>query len=851
VPVALRRPRLLLVLALAALVAYVPDVAAAGMPLPAVDLVLLAPAAVIIARRLLGEEHVAVPSEAAAFLALLAVTTASALLATEPAIAVAAIRQTAEYALLVIAMLVLLDRPSWLRRACWAVVLAASLLAALAVVQQVTRTYESDYFGLAGVMEDHGLQRAAGPLDPNFFAMVLLASGALALYLGLSATTRSARLVAGATLGMLLAGAVTTSSRGGSIALAVALLAILVLRRVPLWAVAVVVTGTLMAAVLFLPAGVKERFGHLTPAGEAAVVEQPSDPSVANRYAENVVALKMFRDHPLLGVGPANYSPRYVAYAQRLGFDTGYAGGPYRAHEQEAHNLYLETLAESGVLGGLVLFGTFALALLAAWRARARLPRREALLAEGMFVALLVVLTASIFLHNAYPRYPWIFVGLALAAGRLAGGPQAKHAKRPVAPAAAQPVVAYVMSRFPKISETFILNEILVLERLGVRVEVFPLLSEHEDVRHPEADRLVARAHHAPLLSLKVLGAQAAWLAEAPSRYLRTWWRTLRGSARSREAFLRAFYVVPLAAAYAREMRAAGVARVHAHYATYPALAALVVRELTGIPYGFTAHAHDIYVDRTMLAEKLRGADLVVTVSEYNRCLLRELYGPAAEHVEVVRCGVDPGFFAPRGSARAGAPLTILSVASLEPYKGHADLLCACTLLAARGVAFRLLLVGDGVERARLEALGRDLGLGDAVMFLGRRPRSAVRQLLAEADVFALASVTTASGKKEGIPVALMEALASGVPAVATDVSGVHELVIDGTTGLLVPERRPLALADALETLARDPALCERLGRAGRARVLEEYDLTRNVRRLHALMAAATRWPAPAPEATP
>ena len=242
-------------------------------------------------------------------------------------------------------------------------------------------------------------------------------------------------------------------------------------------------------------------------------MEQPSDPSVANRYAENVVALQMFRDHPLLGVGPANYSPRYVAYAQRLGFDTGYAGGPYRANEQEAHNLYLEALAESGVLGGLVLFGTFALALLASWRARARLPRREALLAEGTLVALLVVLTASIFLHNAYPRYPWIFVGLALAAGRLARGVPAETRERPGRPGDRRLGVAYVMSRFPKISETFILNEILVLERLGVRVEVFPLLSEDEDVRHPEADRLVARAHHARLLSPAVLGAQAAWLA--------------------------------------------------------------------------------------------------------------------------------------------------------------------------------------------------------------------------------------------------------------------------------------------------------------------------------------------------
>jgi glycosyltransferase involved in cell wall biosynthesis len=152
------------------------------------------------------------------------------------------------------------------------------------------------------------------------------------------------------------------------------------------------------------------------------------------------------------------------------------------------------------------------------------------------------------------------------------------------------------------------------------------------------------------------------------------------------------------------------------------------------------------------------------------------------------------------------------------------------------------------VERARLERLAGELGLGGAVTFLGRCPRAAVRELLAEADVFALASVTTASGKKEGIPVALMEALSGGIPAVATDVSGVHELVTHRATGLLVPERDPHALADALEALAGDPALRERLGRAGRALVLEEYDLTRNVCQLYALMAGAAGWPTPALE---
>ena len=396
--------------------------------------------------------------------------------------------------------------------------------------------------------------------------------------------------------------------------------------------------------------------------------------------------------------------------------------------------------------------------------------------------------------------------------------------------------VAYVMSRFPKISETFILNEIIELERSGVPVEVFPLHREHEPVRHREAESLVRRAHYTPLLSREVAAAQAWWLRTSPRRYLGAWWHALRGSVRSPAMFVRAFYVVPLAAAFARVMQASAVQRVHAHYATYPALAAFVVRRLTGLPYSFTAHAHDIYVDRTMLEDKLRDAHVVVTISEYNRRLLRELYGELADRVHVVRCGVDPAFFAPHRPAGPGRPFTILCVASLEPYKGHRHLLRACALLAQRGLDLRCVLVGDGAERPRLERDARALGLGERVAFLGRRPRDAVRDLLAEADAFALASVTTPDGKKEGIPVALMEALGSGLPVVATALSGVHELVVDERTGLLVPEADPEALADALLRLARDPGLRDRLGAAGRAEVLERYDLRRNVRVLRDLL---------------
>ncbi len=394
--------------------------------------------------------------------------------------------------------------------------------------------------------------------------------------------------------------------------------------------------------------------------------------------------------------------------------------------------------------------------------------------------------------------------------------------------------VAYVMSRFPKISETFILNEIIELRRRGVLIEIFPLVREREEVMHPEVADLVRHAHYAPVLSLRVLVSQVAWLVRAPRRYLGAWARVLRGNLRSRAALIRSLYIVPQAATFARELRTLGVEHVHAHYATYPALTAYVIHCLVGLPYSFTAHAHDIYVDRTMLAEKLAAASFAVTISNFNRDLLRRLYGGAADQVHVVRCGVDTDLFRPAPRA-PHAELTVLCVGSLQEYKGQAYLVQACELLVRRGVQLRCLLVGEGRDRRELEHLVGRLGLEQVVSFLGSQPRDVVQRLLGRADVFALPSVTARDGQMEGIPVALMEALASGVPVVASDLSGIGELVEHEGNGLLVPERDAEQLADALSLLADDEDLRQQFGRAGRQTILTSFQLDENVAQLHAL----------------
>lgn len=392
-------------------------------------------------------------------------------------------------------------------------------------------------------------------------------------------------------------------------------------------------------------------------------------------------------------------------------------------------------------------------------------------------------------------------------------------------------------SRFPKLSETFVLDEMVELEARGF--DVLPLALRHETpaVSHPEAPRM-ALLGRAALRGCGTAGAQLRWLRRDRSRYLSTWAGALRGNARSPRFLARAVVVVPLAARLAVVAERQGLERIHAHYATHPALAAWVINRLTGLPFTFTAHAHDIQVDRAMLAEKARAADFVVTISEHNRRLLGG-WLPGVR-VEVVRCGVDPDRFEAVPLRAPGPPgrLRLACVGSLEPYKGHAVLLEALARIDPR-LDVVAELAGDGPARAALERAAIGLDVAHRVRFLGPLARPDVDALLARSDAFVLPSVVTPSGKCEGLPVAIMEAMAAGLPVVASAISGVPELVRHEDTGLLVEQRDPDGLAAAIQRLAADPGLRRRLGRRGRRLVLAEHDRVRNVAALARLLGGA------------
>jgi glycosyltransferase involved in cell wall biosynthesis len=397
--------------------------------------------------------------------------------------------------------------------------------------------------------------------------------------------------------------------------------------------------------------------------------------------------------------------------------------------------------------------------------------------------------------------------------------------------------VAYVVSRFPKLSETFVLYEMVALEQLGVDVDLYPLLRERADLVQPEALPFVRRATWLPFLSARILRSNLRALRRAPGAYLGALWTLVRATLGSPGMLVGGLAIVPKAVHMAELMRRRGVGHVHCHFANHPAVAGLVIHRLTGIPFSFTAHGFDVQVDRHMLREKVAEAAFVVAISEYNRQLILETTrGRWADKVRVIHCGVDTTAIRPPEPGRPpNRTFTVAAVGRLIEVKGFAVLVEACRRLRDLGVDVTCLIVGEGPERVDLERRIRDLRLEGRVRLLGARRRDEVLEVVAGADAVVVPSIWTSDGRREGIPVSLMEAMSLGRPIVASRLSGIPELVDDGESGLLVDARDVGALADAIRRLRDDPGLCQRLGAAGRRRVEADFDLHRNARELAGL----------------
>ena len=393
--------------------------------------------------------------------------------------------------------------------------------------------------------------------------------------------------------------------------------------------------------------------------------------------------------------------------------------------------------------------------------------------------------------------------------------------------------IAYVVSRFPKLTETFVLYELHELRRLGFHVLIMPLQRTRESVIHPEVDRVAEDVLHVRWFSPSLLVANIKWLVQHPVRYISTLSRAMNETWGNGKFWAGALVFFSKAVAFADMVQRRHVVHLHAHFTSHPALVAWVIHQLTGVSYSFTAHGTDLHADQRMLSLKARDAAFAVTISDYNMRFIAERCGAAtAARFSVIRCGVDLATFRPSPRVSRSDAITIVCNASFREVKGHRYLLEACARLHERGIVFRCLFVGYGALRKAIQEQIVRLELEPYVQILGPQTRPEVVRLLGESDIAVLTSVQTRNGSREGIPVALMEAMACGLPVVASRISGIPELVEDGVAGYLVPPKDVDAIALALERLASDPRLRLQMGQAARRRVESEYDLCRNAQQL-------------------
>lgn len=392
--------------------------------------------------------------------------------------------------------------------------------------------------------------------------------------------------------------------------------------------------------------------------------------------------------------------------------------------------------------------------------------------------------------------------------------------------------VGYVLKMYPRYSETFIVNEILALEAAGVAVEIFSLRAP-VDTHFQDAIALV----RAPVTYLGTDRPKSDELWTALSRagaQIPQMWHELR-VAESEEA--RDVYQ---AALLATEIRTRGLQHLHAHFATVATTVARLAARFAGLSYTFTAHAKDIFHEDTRrddLERKLTDAAATVTVSDYNVAYLRGEYGSVAAGVERIYNGIDLARFSYERPIER--PRRVVAVGRLVEKKGFSDLLEACARVAVRARPFECRIIGAGLLEPDLRAQAARLGLDRIVSFLGPRPQSEIAREIHDAAVCAAPCVLGTDGNRDGLPTVLLEAMALGTPCISTPVTGIPEVIHDGTTGLLVPEHDPVALAGAIDRLLDDvPLRCE-LAHHARALVEREFDIACNSLRLRDVFAAA------------
>lgn len=408
--------------------------------------------------------------------------------------------------------------------------------------------------------------------------------------------------------------------------------------------------------------------------------------------------------------------------------------------------------------------------------------------------------------------------------------------------------IAVVLEVFPTPSERFIARELLALVGLGLDVRVFALARGHERLLADEPFRSLAeRVTWLPhALSARAMAEKARVAVGRPGRLLRLVPAAVSsemGDPRRLASLLPRLVWAP---ALARAAERSKAALIWAHFASLPGALGWMASRLAGLPFALSTHAWDIFVNRNLVAAQLEEAALVTTCSRAARDFLSSRYGEGAARAELAYHGL-PAFADPAPRApRTGRPFRVLAVGRLVPKKGFRHLVEAAALAPS---GFELELAGDGPERQALAELSAERGVSGRVTMSGTLDSAGLVAAYARADIVAAPSVVNADGDRDGVPNSLLEAMAAGLPAVATDAGGLPEAVENGRTGLVVPQGDAGALAAAIARLEGDAALCARLSAGACSLLRERFSLEKNAAHLAGLLTRAAAGAAAAADA--
>jgi colanic acid/amylovoran biosynthesis glycosyltransferase len=394
--------------------------------------------------------------------------------------------------------------------------------------------------------------------------------------------------------------------------------------------------------------------------------------------------------------------------------------------------------------------------------------------------------------------------------------------------------IAYITQSFPGLTTTFIYREVLGLRKVGFHIVTFAIWKPNVNKLSTESKHLVDGSFYVfPISWPRFIAAHLYFFFTRPLKYVSTLFFVLTRKGESianrRRTFFHFFEAIYLALDAKRE----GVRHIHAHFTANAATVALIIARMLDISFSLTAH-NTYFTDRVVLKEKLKAAKFIIAISRYSQDFLLR-YLPEEElkgKSHIVHCGISPDDFVPATHKATNQRPLIFSIAQFVERKGFPILLKACKILAERGHDFQCLIAGDGPQRSLLEQLVTEYQIQDKVQLIGVVFQEQLVDYLNKADIFVLPCLTTSDGDRDGIPVVLMEAMAMEIPTISTYVSGIPELIEDGQSGLLVEEKDSAALADAMQRLLKDDELGQRLGKNGRHKVIQEFNIHENVAQL-------------------